>query len=173
MSTAVLSRRAIQHQLQSVAIYIPVSGSRVEHIVDDCSGLVGYVDSHAGYFVGYMESNRLGASNMALYSERVKHAAGRLFECYPTVAMFQIPAEDMDTNLIEVGSISRAYKIEFTRPGLALAYGASNGSSILTEDGRQFVKTSDGHWSDGKASLARFDEPEGTFAIREHCAARY
>ena len=173
MSTAVLSRREIQHQLQAVAIYIPVQGSRVEHIVDDCSGLVGYVDHHAGYFVGYMESNRLGASNMGLYSERVKHSAGRLFECYPTIATFQIPAEDMAANLIEVGTIDRSYRVSFTRPGLAIAYGASNGSTILTEDGRQFVKGADGRWSDGKIFLARFDEPEGTFAIREHVAARY
>lgn len=173
MSTAVLSRREIQQQLQSVAIFIPVLGSPVEHIVDPCSGLVGYVDTHAGYFVGYMESNRLRASNMQLYSERIKHAAGRLFESYPTVAMFQIPAADTACNLIEVGTINRAYKISFTRPGLALAYGASNGSSILTEDGRSFVKTPQGLWSDGTVSLARFDEPEGTFAIREHCAARY
>lgn len=173
MSTAALSRRDIQRQLASVAIYIPVEGSRVDRMVDACSGLVGYLDAHTGYIVCYMEGNRLGASNMTRYAERIKHAAGRLFESYPTIAMFQIPASDAPANLIEVGSISRSYKVDFTRPGLALAYGASNGSSIRTADGRQYVKSESGAWTDGDHTVTRFQEPEGTFAVAENAPTRY
>lgn len=87
--------------------------------------------------------------------------------------MFQIPASDAPTNLIEVGSISRSYKIDFTRPGLALAYGAINGSSIRTADGRQYVKSESGAWTDGDHTLTRFQEPEGTFAVAENAPTRY
>ena len=173
MSTAALSRRDIQRQLASVAIYIPVERSRVDRMVDACSGLVGYLDAPTGYIVCYMEGNRLGASNMTRYTERIKHAAGRLFESYPTVAMFQIPASDAPANLIEVGSISRSYQVDFTRPGLALAYGAINGSSIRTADGRQYVKNDSGAWTDGDRTVTRFEEPEGTFAVAENAPTRY
>lgn len=115
----------------------------------------------------YMEGNRLGASNLQLYEERIKQAAGRMFTAYPTVARLWLPRVELEANLIEVGRISREYEIQFSRPGLALAYGATPGAVLNTEDGRQFVKTLSGHWYDGFDFKSHFDEPEGTFSVKE------
>lgn len=173
VSQAVLSRAHKHQHLQSVAIYIPVAGSRVNLHVEPGSGLVGYLDPDTLVFSGYMEGNRLGASNLERYEERIQQAAGRLFESYPTVARFWIPEVEMPTNLIEVGHITRDYKVAFTRPGLAMAYGCGIGSTIRTDDGRQLVKTSSGHWYDGQNTFARFEEPESTFTVTEHVSKRH
>lgn len=162
-----MSPHELQRQLQAVTIYIPVPASQVDILVDAGSGVVGYINADQ-VLVGYMEGNRLGASNMHRYEERIKHAAGRLFEAYPTIARFWLPAAEMPDNLIEVGRITRDYTIEFTRPGLAKAYGAPVGSVLETNDGREFVKTLSGLWYDGHRFISRFDEPEGTFTVKEH-----
>lgn len=155
-----------QRKLQSAIVYIPVAGSPLDFAIDACSGVVGYINPE-GVLVCYMEGNRLGASNLQLYEERIKQAAGRMFTAYPTVARLWLPRVELEANLIEVGRISREYEIQFSRPGLALAYGATPGAVLNTEDGRQFVKTLSGHWYDGFDFKSHFDEPEGTFSVKE------
>lgn len=78
-----------------------------------------------------------------------------------------------DKEEIQQQIASRSYKVDFTRPGLALAYGAINGSSIRTADGRQYVKSDSGAWTDGDRTVTRFQEPEGTFAVAEIAPTRY
>ena len=113
---------AVRETPDHAFIYIPVPGSRIASMIDAGSGIVGAPgESHV---VLYYEGNRYGASNLEYYPDRVKNAAGRLFQRYPTIAMMGITVEQAAVELVAVGIINKSYEISWDNKVAAFEYGA-------------------------------------------------
>jgi hypothetical protein len=107
-------------------IYIPTEAAGTRLQIAPGSGIVGLSRDNGGVLL-YFEGNLHNAENLRTYEERLACAAGRLFTRYPTVAKILLSREDVERELIAVGTIDRAYKIGFENADLrkrALAYGA-------------------------------------------------
>lgn len=83
-----------------VEIMVPKSDALLRMIAPK-SGIVG-IDAMDVFKHIYFEGNLYDASNMRLYTERLKVAAGRLRDRYPTVAQMMVDADDV----IVVGSFN-------------------------------------------------------------------
>lgn len=106
-------------------IYVPAKQGSLDNLIRPGSGIVALQDQTApqGYLVFYYEGNIHSASNLRSYEERIKCAAGRMFERYPTTAMIALPVTDLDSYVRVVGTIDDTYKVSFTDEPAALAYG--------------------------------------------------
>lgn len=116
----------IKTGIQGVAtIYIPnpVLGVRYRHIAPG-SGIVGVATEHGGAVL-HFEGNLYGAENLMTYEERVRQAAGRLFQRYPTVARLYLAYPELG-EFLAVGAIDQEYRISYDDAecrARALAYG--------------------------------------------------
>ncbi len=106
-------------------IYVPAKQGSLDNLIRPGSGIVALQDQPApqGYVVFYYEGNIHSASNLCSYEERIKCAAGRMFDRYPTTAMIALPVTDLDSYVRVVGTIDDTYKVAFTDEPAALAYG--------------------------------------------------
>jgi hypothetical protein len=106
-------------------IYVPANQGSLDNLIRPGSGIVALQDQTApqGYVAFYYEGNIHSASNLRSYEERIKCAAGRMFERYPTTAMIALPVTDLDAYVRVVGTIDDTYKVSFTDESAALAYG--------------------------------------------------
>ena len=84
--------------MRELLVLVPKPGTDAERTIDAGSGIVcdplhvisGVLVSDERIEV-YYEGNRYGASNMQTFEDKVKHAAGRLSERYPTIAKAMLP----------------------------------------------------------------------------------
>lgn len=106
-------------------IYVPVNSARMDILVKPGSGIVALLDqsARAGYVVLYYEGNVYGAENLKTLEDRIKCAAGRMFNRYLTVAMIGLPKDELDQYVKAVGTIDDQYNIQFTDEAAARAYG--------------------------------------------------
>ncbi len=116
--------------LRKAALYIPRAGTFLAQIIDAGSGIVGRPDDDGGLTI-YYEGNRPGFENLREYESRVRSAAGRLFENYPTTAVLRLPPESAGDlcALIQVGEIGEEYQIHYLSPearAQAHAYGRTS-----------------------------------------------
>lgn len=79
-------------------------GSPLDREISPGSGVVG--TKRDGGLLLHFEGNQYGASNLHNWRERTLSAAGRMFARYPTTAMRFVPAEQVTTDLIPVGSVT-------------------------------------------------------------------
>lgn len=93
-----------------LSIFVPTPGLRVTVRIAPRSGIVGtYYPNDQRVLIDY-EGNLYGASNIKTYADRLRHAAGRHTERYPTVArrfvttidVIQIGTFDYGTGEIEI-----------------------------------------------------------------------
>lgn len=113
-------------QVTEAIVYIPsdLDGWRL-HIAPG-SGIVGTPLGKDGVML-YFEGNVYNATNLRTVEERIVCAAGRLFTRYPTAARHYLSIEEVERELIAVGTIDREYRITYLDAVLkeqALAYGA-------------------------------------------------
>lgn len=111
-------------EYQEAVIFVPKPHALLAEVVTPGSGIVGVVKPHGGAVV-YYEGNVHRAENLSRYEDRIKCAAGRLFQQYPTIATSFV--SDPEEDLIAVGRISARYEIRFDSPeaeAVALAYGS-------------------------------------------------
>lgn len=107
-------------------VYIPSDhdGRRL-HIAAG-SGIVATPLGSNGVML-YFEGNVYNATNFRTVEERIVCAAGRVFARYPTAARHYLSIEEVERELIAVGTIDREYRITYLDAVLkeqALAYGA-------------------------------------------------
>ena len=83
-----------------LAVYVPAPASRLPWLVAKKSGIVGSPDAEdpSRIVIDY-EGNLYHAANVRTYADRVRIAAGRHQERYPTVARRSVPAKD----LVQIG----------------------------------------------------------------------
>ncbi len=106
-------------------IYVPAKPGALDNLIRPGSGIVALQDQTApqGYVVFYYEGNVHSACNLGSYEERIKCAAGRMFERYPTSAMIALPASELDSYVRVVGTIDDSYQVTLADEPAALAYG--------------------------------------------------
>src|SRR5262245_10310530 len=90
--------------LRTLMVLVPRQGTPPEHLIDPHSAIVADPaevgnrskhQQHLGPMVeAYFEGNRYQASNLTTFEEKLKHAAGRLVERYPTSAKGQFRLAD-------------------------------------------------------------------------------
>ena len=107
----------------SLTVYVPAPvGDRGRDaalsLILPGSGIVGYDDGD-GLLRLYYEGNKYGAVNLATWEQRVKCAAGRAFERYPTVAMLAFIDADQ---VVRVGQIDNHYELTVEHPELVAEY---------------------------------------------------
>lgn len=73
-----------------LTIYVPAPGAELG--IDPKSAIVGLCPEN-GRIKVYFEGGRNGGHNMRLYTDRLMHAAGRLVQRYPTIALGWYPTE--------------------------------------------------------------------------------
>jgi hypothetical protein len=79
-------------------LFVPVSGTTTEKVIDRGSAIVAKPNSNIFYY----EGNRHNAENLVTYEQRVSCAAGRLATKYPTIAFGQFnPAELQSVGLFD------------------------------------------------------------------------
>jgi hypothetical protein len=88
--------------MKSVSVYIPKPGGRLESEILPGSGIVGSPYVEGGLRVDF-ESNKYHACNLDKYEERIRQAAGRHWEQYPTQSRSYLTEADVGNNLIAVG----------------------------------------------------------------------
>lgn len=115
--------------MKVATIYIPVAGTMISQIVAPGSAIVAMPPTAAQHVIAYYEGNIHGASNLVDYADRIKCAAGRLFDRAPTSAIHGMMKDELPDNLQEVGTIDENYVITFTDEASALAYGSSTPGS--------------------------------------------
>lgn len=103
-------------------IYIPAPDSDRLRI-DPGSGIVGTSALSEDQILLYFEGNRYDVENLRRYEQRIKQAAGRLFQRYPTIARMNLPADEVARNLVVVGRINDKYEIDWDNRSAAFAYG--------------------------------------------------
>lgn len=96
-------------------IYAPKPNSAAAKIITMGAGVVGFGPNDKGQVTVYFEGNLYNASNLHCLHERIKCAAGRLFQRYPTIAKAYLSVSD----LVEIGAIDREYQVMITQPGEA------------------------------------------------------
>lgn len=75
-------------------VLVPKPGTPAALTIDSGSGIVTDATKIAERIEVYFEGNRFGAVNLRTFEERVKQAAGRLQQRYPTIARgFYAPSE--------------------------------------------------------------------------------
>lgn len=93
---------------EGATIYVLKPGTWMAAAIDPGSGVVGQ-RLPSGPLVIYYEGNRYGTPALDDMEQRIKHAAGRLFTRYPTIAKMAV----LDESSIEaVGRIGRDYSID-------------------------------------------------------------
>jgi hypothetical protein len=110
-------------RLTVATIYVPAKEATRVLGIDPGSGIVGTTELHDGYLTLYYEGNRYNAVNMRRFEERIYHAAGRMFEGYPTIARMSLPVDVAATELVAVGEIDRHYKFKWNDKAMALKWG--------------------------------------------------
>lgn len=84
-----------------LAIYVPRKGSHIEKTLAPGSGIVADADAaRDGRVLCYYEGNLHGVKDMEAYAGKLKQAAGRLVQRYPTSAMAAYEVAD----LVRVGT---------------------------------------------------------------------
>lgn len=84
----------------------------------------------------YYEGNLYGAENLVSYTDRIRHAAGRLFARYPTVAKMFVTAERLKCDYRAVGTVDRSYHVAFFAgepEHAAMTYAAEYRSARVTQ----------------------------------------
>jgi hypothetical protein len=79
--------------MPSLTILIPKPGTEAARVIDAGSGIVAQ-HADGDEVEVYYEGNRLGASNLRKFGDRVLSAAGRLVQSYPTIARGTFPVAD-------------------------------------------------------------------------------
>jgi hypothetical protein len=88
--------------MSEVTVYVPKLGTIAAQMIDAGSGVVGQPGKQVSaveVIEVYYEGNRFGYSNVHTFADRVKVAADRMGQSYPTIARAVYPV-DM---LVEVG----------------------------------------------------------------------
>lgn len=75
----------------TLELFIPVSGTTTEKLIDRGSAIVAKPNSNIFYY----EGNRHKAENLVTYEQRIVCAAGRLTARYPTIAFGQFNPADL------------------------------------------------------------------------------
>jgi hypothetical protein len=80
-------------KMKALLVLVPRPGTRAAQFIDPGSGIVTdstaepLTTEHGVSILVYYEGNRFGAVNIQTLEDKVLHAAGRLDQQYPTVAM--------------------------------------------------------------------------------------
>jgi hypothetical protein len=77
-----------------IDVYVPLPGTVAWEHIDQGSGIVGALDTN-GTIRLYFEGNRYGYVNVKTYADRVKIAADRQRQRYPTVAQMNVKSSDV------------------------------------------------------------------------------
>lgn len=77
-------------------ILVPRVGTAAARWIDAGSGVVTADDLSQPFWCVHFEGNRYRAINLQTFEDRVRQAAGRLVEHYPTVACGVWPAADFE-----------------------------------------------------------------------------
>ena len=111
--------------MKTATIYTVIDRTHIGRSIMPGSGLVSLdgAPANSDMKIFYDEGNKFGAQNLRAYEDRIKNAAGRLFTRYPTSALIGLPSSDLHRYVREVGNIDENYKIVFSDPDAALAYG--------------------------------------------------
>lgn len=130
-------------------VVIPKASSQACAHIDPSSGVVA---RRSGDRMSvYFEGNRFGAVNLKTYVERVKNAAGRMFQGYPTVARAGYDLLDFEENFEVVGYCTDDYRVRIDKVGALLDYAAQEGLHVPAGDGIVYTRQGSGAWlaSDG------------------------
>lgn len=120
--------------MSDMAIYVPREGAKELKDVIAGSGIVEGA-AFGVLVVVYFEGNRYGASNIITWADRVRMAAGRARDHYPTIAKRQVSRSsiiqvgwiDHDLNRLDVNEyneadIARWLGVELPLPARELAF---------------------------------------------------
>lgn len=100
-----------------IVVVVPRRGTEPALVIDAGSGVV-CADFLGERVLVYFEGNRYGASNLQTFEERVRCAAGRLVQHYPTVARGQFARADFTP----VGLLSEAFGLTITDAAAVAAW---------------------------------------------------
>lgn len=119
LQTSLLERRCrLKARGRTAWVVQPKVDSAAAQMIDPGSGVVAMCvgDRVSVYF----EGNRVGASNLVEYQERVKCAAGRLFLSYATVARASYRFDDFVEQFRVVGTCTDEYVVQLNEPSAGM-----------------------------------------------------
>lgn len=79
----------------TVLVLIPEPGTGIDPGSGVVAGTPGTPGPPTGYLTVWYEGNRHGAVNLERWADRVHNAADRMLTRYPTIAMRNLPAEQL------------------------------------------------------------------------------